>query len=690
MKKTNQHQILALEILNQLKKEKGEIHLNSFWSKMDRDEREELAEVLFEEGKQLILQGENYAFHIFDISRRVAPLSASLQFQQGVFLFDYAVHKCSEKYLLLAEKHIQYAIEIKSSYFNAWYIWGDVLVHLGLVYKEAHYFQQADEKYSKAYSLCGENPKLLKKFLWDWALCWYFQGKHSGEAIDIKRALEKFDKTAKLGCNESSFWKDYGNAWAEMGLLICDDRFLQKALTYYQKSIQLNPKYFEGWLSLAQTFQHLYQNTYQEQYLAQAHSAYAKAAEFKQDHFELWMHWGSLFLASGRMKGEIKHLQMSAMKYSKALKVHPGHPEALSRWAEALILLGTFTSRLDHLKDAERKIIAALEIGCECPDIWYRYGFCLYAQGQYFEDSDYYLMAIEKFNHALTLERNHFFSLNGMGLTQFALGDIHQDVSLLKDAASHFKKASLIKKNHPELWNNWGMTLMRLADLLDSKEYIEDSLVKYEYALKLYEETSASTQLLYNYACALDFLGSFNDDAQAYEKSAQILEIVLKKDPGYTPVYYNLALVYAHLGELLDDVDYYNKSGENFHRAIQEDPEDELIWNAWGVALTQFAKLIYEPLKIELYESLINEAEKKLRQALALGSLDAFYNLSCLHCLAGNLSEAIHYLQLAHQKDALPPIEQLMYDDCLEPLRLSEQFQDFIQNNLLKQKTQDT
>ena len=86
----------------------------------------------------------------------------------------------------------------------------------------------------------------------------------------------------------------------------------------------------------------------------------------------------------------------------------------------------------------------------------------------------------------------------------------------------------------------------------------------------------------------------------------------------------------------------------------------------------------------------LKRLKKKLRQALALGSLDAFYNLACLHCLTGNLSEAIHYLQLAYQKEALPSIEQLMYDDCLEPLRLSEQFQDFIQTNLLNQKTQDS
>lgn len=689
MEKTSHYQILALEVLAQLKSEQDLSTINPFWTKMHPAQREELAKSLFDEGKELILQGENYAFHIFEISRRIAPLSARLQFKQAVFLFDYAVHKNSEKYLLLAEKHIQHAIEIKSGFFDAWYIWGDILVHLGLVYKEANYFQKADQKYAKASKLSQDEPRKLKKFIWDWALCWYFLGKHSGEAVDIKQALEKFDQTAKLGCNEASFWRDYGNAWAEMGLLIRDDRFLQKAVIYFQKSLQLNPRYFEGWLSLANTFQHLYQNSHQEQYLAQAHSAYAKASELRQDHFDLWMSWGNLFLASGRTKGEIKHLQMSAMKYSKALKVCPDHPEALSRWGEALIILGSFTSRLDHLKDAEKKIVSALKVARESANIWYRYGFCLYAQGQYFEDTDFYLMAIEKFKHALTLESNHFFSLNGMGLTQFALGDVHEDVTLLENASSHFERASQIRKNHPELWNNWGMVLMRLADLLDSKEYILDAIKKYETALKIYEDSTPSTQLLYNYACALDFLGSFNEDADAYEKSAKILEMVLRKDPTYTPVYYNLSLVYAHLGELLDDVDYYHKANENFHKAISEDPEDEMVWNAWGVTLTQYAKLIYEPLKISLYEQVVSDAEKKLRQALALGSLDALYNLACLHTLTGNMEEAMHTLKLAHQKEALPSLEQLLYDDNLESLRATEAFQNFIHNQMLKPKSRE-
>ena len=656
---------------------------------MSSQERELLAEVFFQEGRGLILQGENYAFNVFDIARRISPKCARLQFQQGLFLFDYAIHKGKEKYLLLAQKHVQEAIDIEPNYFDAWYILGDILVHLGLVYRGANYFLQAHEKYKRACTLCTERPALLKKFLWDWALCWYFLGKHSGEAIDIKKAIEKFQKASELGCNEAAFWRDFGNAWAEMGLLIEDARFLQKALTYFQKAIQINPKYFEGWLSLAHTFQYLYQQLGNEQFLAQAHSAYAKASDFKRDRIELWISWGSLFLTSGRLKGEIKHLQMSTMKFAKALKLNPEHAEAMSRWGEALIILGNHTGRLDHLKQAEKKILRALELMPESANIWYRYGFCLYAQGQYFVDSDYYLMALEKFNRALTINENHFFALNGIGLAQYALGDIHQDITLLRKANDYFQQASELKKDYPELWNNWGMIFMSLVDLTDEQEDIEEAVEKFEEAIGLYETSQPSTQLLYNYGCALDLLGSFSDDPSHYEKSIKVLQWVLKIDSDYTAVHYNLALVYSHLAEISADVDDYGRAIEQFHLAVQDDSEDETIWCAWAMTLINLAQLINEPMKQELYNKLMEEAEKKLRQAIALGNLEGFYNLCCYHSLMGNMEEAMYYLHLAQSKETLPDIEQLLYDDRIESLRRYPDFQEFLHTTAFKGKFEE-
>ena len=689
MKYSSEHQILALEVLQNLKANLPHQEISPFWTQMDTPSRQAFAKVLFQEAKQQVLQGEMSAIKAFELTKRIAPLYAKIQYKQAVFLFHFAVHKSSEKLLLLADQHVQHAIEMNRKFIDAWYVWGDILVQLGLVYKELSYFQSADEKYTKAFELCKNRPDLLKQFYWDWALCWYHLGSMSGEAVDIKRSIDKFEKTAELGCNEPSFWKDFALAWAKMGLLIRDPRFLEKASQLLDRSIQINPKYFSGWLSLARTCQHLYSFSRKEAYLARAHSAFSKAAEIKQDVFELWMHWGDLFLFSGQTKEEVKHLQMSAMKYAKALKLQAQDAEALSKWGEAMTLLGHLTGRLDQLKDGEAKILLALENARESACVWSRYGFCLYAQGQYFEDGDYYLHAIEKMRHALKINRRHFDALYGLGLAQFALGDLHQDKSMLKSACEYFHQAAGIKRNQSELFNHWGMTLMRMSDLLDSQELIEQAIDKYETAIRLYPESKTSTQLLYNYACALDFLGGFNDDGEAFEKAAIVFEQILKVDPDFAPVYYNLALVYSHIAELLNDVDYYNQSNDCFYRAASDDPEDELVWTSWGQMLLQYARMVYDPLKMDLYESLIIDAEKKLRQALSLGHTESLYHLASLYAFRGQMNEALQYLKLAHQKEAIPSFEQLMYDEYFESLRHSEPFQDFVENYYSKNNSSD-
>ena len=237
----------------------------------------------------------------FDLAKRIAPLSAKLLFHQAVFWFDYSLQHGKIKYLEIAEKHISQAINVESSFFEAWYIWGDILTHIGLAKHDPKYFFEADKKYGKAYRLCGDDPYALSKFQWDWALTWYFLGKHSGEAVDIKVSLEKFDKAARVGCQEPSFWRDYGNAWVEMGILIQDSRFLQRALIFYNKSVHQDSSYFDGWFVLAQTFHHIYKATNEESHLAQSHEAYAKAVECKHSsHCLTWQNWGQLFLLSGK------------------------------------------------------------------------------------------------------------------------------------------------------------------------------------------------------------------------------------------------------------------------------------------------------------------------------------------------------------------------------------------------------
>ena len=78
----------------------------------------------------------------------------------------------------------------------------------------------------------------------------------------------------------------------------------------------------------------------------------------------------------------------------------------------------------------------------------------------------------------------------------------------------------------PEFWNDWGLVLMKLAHITDEKRYMEAALKKFEQAIRLKRESLAREQVdpewLYNYGCALEFLGDYTDDVARFEQAVQV------------------------------------------------------------------------------------------------------------------------------------------------------------------------
>ncbi len=689
MKESKKIHTLALDLMQQLKELNSAREIAACWDSLSILEREELSSQVFEEAKQLILKGSDFAFNVFDLVRRITPQSATMHFKQGVFLFDYGTDKSNEKYLHLAQKHIEQALKIEPQSIDAWNIWGDILVHLGLMNKEMQFFCQADGKYQKAYELSQNDSKYLKKFLWDWALCCYYLGKHSGEAIDIKKSIDLFVEFASFNCDRENFWSDFGNAYVAMGLLISDDRFLSKALKCFQKALEIKPSYFSAWFSTANTFHKLYQLTHKEDYLSQGHTAYSKAADLERSHTSLWTNWGQLFLHSGVSREDPKHIQMAIIKLEKALEIDPKAHVALAGLSEAYATFGNMNSNLEQLKLSEQKINEAENLSDESAHISYCKGYCYYMHGQYFDDSSYYLMAIENYKSALKLKPNHYHSLYGLGVTELSLGNQHQDEEHYLAAHKYFRKASSGANGAPELWNQWGMVHLRLAQLLDEPENIRQAVEKFERALTFYKGQKPPALLLFNYGCSLDFLGNYTDDPSDYLKATEILELLIERYTGYECVHYNLALVYQHLAEMESNVDYYSKALENFHLASQEDPEDGLIWLGWATALMEYAQLINDSLKENVFEALLDDSEKKMRQAMALGEQEAYFHLACLYSMKNSPMEALYFLKMAQSKNAMPEPEELMYESKLEVLRSYEPFHSFIQSNPIKERFDD-
>ena len=235
---------------------------------------------------------------------------------------------------------------------------------------------------------------------------------------------------------------------------------------------------------------------------------------------------------------------------------------------------------------------------------------------------------------------------------------------------------------YPQILNDWGYALLKLAELTSNKNYVETALDKFEQAItrqsKEYGNAAIDPEWFYNYGCALDFLGDFNEDVTYYEKAVYVLSKTIQLDPTYTDARYNLALALSHLGEATADIEALNRANDHFQILLSQDNEDEMGWNDWGLTLLTLAHLLDDKALPHQSQKLYEQAENKLHHAAALGNIHSFYNLTCLYSLTENYTAAIYSLERAELAGALPSLDDLMHDEWLEGLRQTEGFRHLI------------
>jgi tetratricopeptide (TPR) repeat protein len=275
-------------------------------------------------------------------------------------------------------------------------------------------------------------------------------------------------------------------------------------------------------------------------------------------------------------------------------------------------------------------------------------------------------------------------------LAHLSLAEIFQEPETLVKVIDFCNEAFQICSDHfPQFWNDWGVALMKYSELTHDKHYLELAIEKFELAIKKQGvrlgDKLCELEWFYNYACALDFLGDFHEDAELYERSVHILSQIVAIDPKYTHARYNLALSLTHLGELVSDVDCFNKSLEHYQILLELDPEDDAAWNDCGLALLNLAQLIHDEAHPEQSLHLYEESERKLCQAVKLGSVQAFYSLACLYSVRKNYEGAVRFLEKAERAGCMPPINDLMHDEWLEELTQSQVFRHFISNLMSRQ-----
>jgi tetratricopeptide (TPR) repeat protein len=676
--KKNFEKILQSGDFSQLKRYESCAQIEN-WSAEDRLL---LAQLFNRCGEKQLEQGNDDVINSFEKAAKLAPEDPQVFYQQAMILSFYEENpRCLE----LAGKALSAATSLDHSFLHAWVLWGRSLVNLGIIHVDSNCFLEAHHKYKQAEQIAKSDPagNMLAEIYFQWGFCCFCEGKLSGEACDFFNAVAYYKKTASLDYRPESFWNAYGDALSELACLISNDNLFTEAADKYRKAIQRSPDYFEAWLNLACATQKLYEAYTQPTDYDNACDAFQRAVEINSDDPIVWLKWGQLLLLSGKIHQDSEKILDSLHKFSKANTCNPDQPEILGQWSDALLTAGIFHEKVEFLKQSQDTIIKALKSHPEKADYWYIYGSTLNELGLYFSEESFFHQSIEKFSYGLKMQETHLPCLQGIAQAHYSVGDLRYDAAWIEKALFYSAKVSE-QEGHcsPQFWNDWGIALMKLAEMTNDKAHLHDALEKFEKAIEVFNDANPpfplDPQWLYNYGCALDFLGDLTEEASCYEKAIHILTKALQLSPSYTHARYNLALAYSHLGELVGEIDCFVKSLELFHTLLSQDREDEMAWNDCGLVFINYAQIMEDPAHPEISQKLYEQAEHKFLEAAALGSTQSYYNLSCLYSLIGKNQEALHYLEKAERVQHLPPIEEILQDEWLDGLRQTNDFKEFL------------
>ena len=658
------------------------------WGKWDVDDRLSLAVLFVKNGERLFSHDRENGWKSFEHSLSIAPESAAIRQQIATWCLPLCDHvELLNKVLTVVEEGIQ--LDPKSPELLLTH--GMTLYRRGLTAEDETDLRTALEKLEAVTDSLARDEseaiyslEFLTRLHWGYSSVWHALGKISGEAVDFCQAVEQYRETAIYNPSAWQFWTEFGDACSELAFLLANTDLAHEAVECYRKSIKHNEADGNTWLNLGYIFHYIFDITLEGDHAECAREAYANASKLQQDNDQLWVKWGALLVSIGKINGNIATIQEGIDKFQTAQTINPKHPKLNSLWADALLILAGQEESLPKLREAEERIVAALKDNAEDARSWYIYGLCLNEFGRYFDEPAYFRKALDKLNRAVELDPKDASLWHGIAITHLDLadsGDAHMEMN--KSLRAFSRAIDLNHKGWPQLWNDWGVTLMKMGERSGDKHYIEAALVKFENVMKTshlagYEEQDLQPDWLYNYGCALDFLGDYYSDQDFYEKAIHMLTRALQLDPNYHHARYNLAITLTHLAESVGDLDLFMKAQEQFVNVLAENDEEEFSWNEWGVMCMHAAELVAEECLPEKSKEWLEQAEPKLLQAAFLGSTIAYYNLACLYAITNHIAQSFQYLHKAKHAGALPPTETLQEDLWLENIRHTEEFRDFI------------
>ena len=511
------------------------------------DEKKKLANQLLEKAEQKLAKEDLSAIKLFNEAAQLDSSNPLIWYRQGIAFFEYGCQSDKEKALLLSSKNFKIAVSLDSDIFDFWWTWGNVLFVLGTKKNEYHYFLEAKKKYKHAINLSqNQSNEVLSELHWDNALIYMNIAEHSGEAIDLKKAIEEFLYSLSFQKEVSApFWNDLGRAYLKMALLINESNVFHQAIEYFKLATQKSKKFVEAWASIAQAYSQLYVNTLDEEYFNQANEHFEKSLEINPLDGSLWLEWANLLGESGKINKDVKKLRASIEKCIRAKRRNKETNQITGQWVESLALLGTYTNRLDLIVEAENMIMKTTDLYAEDSDLWYSYGICMNAYAIYYDDLDYDYFAIEKFQIGLSLDRTNPELWTELAIAHSKIGKTSEDTNLLERAIKFFVKAIDLKPACPYLIFEYAKALTFLSELTLNQKTLEEAVKQFEIAINLQRNAIiAHPDWIFYYGCSLDLLGDLFEKESYYLKAIEVFNNVLLVDPDYPKIYLKQALTW--------------------------------------------------------------------------------------------------------------------------------------------------
>lgn len=675
MKKNLQY-ILANQSFEDLEPYKN----SNNWKKLPQEDRNLLGTLFVMLGEKQLAAGDIHAGDSFLLASKVASDCPEVFYRLGVAFANSEI----KEDIKLAIVAFDRCMELDPQNYKALQALANLNKYLGMEERNQDFFVEANKYYEKIVPfLPAQDDEEQAKFYWNWGSSYYCQGKLSGETIDFHKALEKFRTAADKGLQDKHFWNFYGDALGEFARLMGRSELYYEVAELYRNAVRQAFDFFEGWYNLGCALMNIFEMDPSEENYTQSAECFKMASQIDDKVSILWFKWGQLSSNYAKLTKNLDLLNESLLLFEKAHELTPDQAVNLALWGEALMLCGAHEERVDLLQLAQQKIKLSLEIDPDAPEAWYIYGSCFNELGRYFGEEQYYHLAIEKYQCGLAIKQNDPLLWYGLALSHFAIGELLEEVQWIEKSVRLCSRVvEFGGQEMRQFWNDWGVALMKWGEMTGDKGAVEVAVEKFEHLLgtSLEEDDllDIETEWLYNYGCALDFLGDYTEDPHYYEKAIHILEKVLHIDPSYNHARYNLALAYAHLGELVTEVECFHKSIEHFQILLSHDSEDEMGWNEYGVTLIHLGQLINDPSHSENSRKLHEIAELKLMHAAGLGCTQSYYNLACLYSLMGNYLASLHFLEKAENAGTLPPIDELLQDEWLQGLRSTTNFRNFL------------